>query len=154
MRRTFDNIIIFTAQGAYSGRFPTAPGTAGTVVGVLLYVLIQGLGPVAYGAFCTGVVVIGTWAAGRADALLGTKDNPTIVIDEIAGYLVSLAFLPFSWWTVVAGFVLFRFFDIVKPWPLHGLQRLSGGVGVMVDDVGAGIYTNLVLQISILVLAR
>jgi phosphatidylglycerophosphatase A len=148
MRKAMNHVILFIAQGAFSGRLPKAPGTAGTIVGVLLYILISGLDPFWYGTACAGVIAFGTWTAGRADAILGTKDNPSIVIDEIAGYLVALAFLPVMWWTVIAGFVLFRIFDILKPWPLYRIQRIPGGAGVMVDDIGAGIYTNVLLHIA------
>lgn len=154
MRTGREHIILFIAQGAFSGRFPKAPGTAGTAVGVLLYLALRGLDPVSYAVACACATAVGIWAAGRADALLRSKDSPTIVIDEIAGYLVSLAFLPFAWWTVGSAFILFRFFDILKPWPLHGLQRLPGGPGVMADDIGAGIYTNVILQAVMLVLER
>ena len=94
---------------------------------------------------------IGVWAAGEADAVLGTKDSPTIVIDEIAGFLIAMLLVPFSWWTVAAGFVLFRVFDILKPWPLKTLQEIPGGPGVMLDDLGAGVYTNVTLQVVLFV---
>jgi len=150
-RGTGRSIILFIAQGAFSGRLPIAPGTAGTVVGVLLYLLLRDLGPAWYGAACAGIIAAGTWAAGRAERLLGSKDHPTIVIDEIAGYLISMAFVPFSWCAVTAGFFLFRLFDILKPWPIDRLQRIRGGAGVLVDDVGAGVYTNMVLQLGLLI---
>lgn len=150
MRMLREQIIIFIAQGAYSGRSPLAPGTAGTVVGVLFYLLVKDLAFLWYGVTLAVTVLIGTWSAGAADRILGTKDNQSIVIDEIAGYLIAMAFVPFSWCAVAAGFVLFRLFDILKPWPLDGLQRIRGGAGVMADDVGAGIYTNVVLQLGLL----
>jgi len=152
MNKIVDKIAVFIAQGAYSGLAPIAPGTAGTVVGVLLYLLIKDFGTQAYGAVCVAVIVIGTWAAGHVDRLFGAKDDSTIVIDEIAGFFVSLFLIPFSWGNVAAGFFLFRAFDIVKPWPLRRLERIPGGLGVMLDDVGAGIYTNIVLQVAGLVL--
>jgi phosphatidylglycerophosphatase A len=142
MNKTFDKIIIFIAQGAYSGRAPIAPGTAGTVVGVLLYLLIKDIGLPGYGAVCIAVIAIGTWAAGHTDRMFGSKDDSTIVIDEIAGVLVAMYLIPFTWGYVAAGFFLFRAFDIVKPWPLRRLERVSGGLGVMLDD------TNIVLQIT------
>ena len=148
--RTRDTIVIFIAQGAYSGRAPIAPGTAGTVVGVLLYLLVKDLGPLGYGAVCAAVIAIGTWAAGGVDRMFGTKDDSTIVIDEIAGFLVSMFLVPFTWWGVMAGFFLFRFFDILKPWPLRRFELIAGGAGVMLDDIGAGVYTNVVLQIMFL----
>lgn len=148
MNKIKDNIILFIAQGAYSGRVPVAPGTAGTVVGVLLYLLIRGLSPAAYLGVSVLVVVLGAWASGEAEKLLGKKDSPSIVIDEIAGLLLSLFLIPGTWVYVLAAFCLFRFFDIVKPWPIKGLQKISGGAGVMIDDLAAGIGTNIVLQIA------
>jgi len=147
-----DNMILFIAQGAYSGRVPFAPGTAGTIVGVLLAVLLRDAVYCWYALATAVVTSIGTWAAGEADAILGTKDSPTIVIDEIAGFLVAMFLVPFTWWTVVAGFVLFRLIDIVKPWPLKRLQDIPGGMGVMLDDLGAGVYTNVILQAAGLIL--
>lgn len=147
MNRTEKTVILFIAQGAYSGRSPFAPGTAGTVVGVLFYLLVRGLGPAWYLAAAAAVTVVGIWTAGRAEVLLGRKDAPSIVIDEIAGYLVAMFLAPSGWGFIVAGFFLFRFFDIVKPWPLRRLEDLHGGFGVMLDDIGAGIYTNVFLQI-------
>jgi phosphatidylglycerophosphatase A len=154
MNKTLDKIALFIAQGAYSGRAPIAPGTAGTVVGILLYLLIKDLGAFGYGAVCAAVIAIGTWAAGCVDRMYGTKDNSTIVIDEIAGYLIALFFIPFSWGNVAAGFLIFRAFDIVKPWPLRRFERIPGGPGVMLDDLGAGVYTNAVLQIAALALKQ
>jgi phosphatidylglycerophosphatase A len=148
MNKTFDNMVLFIAQGAYSGRFPVAPGTAGTFIGVLLYLLLRDLGPLWYCAVGTAVFAVGSRAAGRAETILGQKDSPSIVIDEIAGFLVAMFLVPFTWWTVAAGFVLFRAFDIVKPWPLKRIQDIPGGAGVMLDDLGAGVYTNVILQIT------
>ncbi len=142
------SIILFIAEGAYSGKSPVVPGTAGTVVGVLLYLLCKDLPSGWYLFACISVAGIGTWAAEEAEKLLGKKDAPSIVIDEIAGYLVSMLMIPSGWGFIAGGFVLFRLFDIVKPWPLDGLQDLNGGWGVMLDDIGAGIYTNIILQIA------
>jgi phosphatidylglycerophosphatase A len=143
----FNSIIFFIAQGAYSGRVPVAPGTAGTAVGVLLYFLIMGMPPVWYVTLCILVAGIGAWAAEEAEKLLGKKDAPSIVSDEIAGFLLAMFMIPPTWGMIIVGFVLFRFFDILKPWPLRSLEKMHGGVGVMLDDIGAGIYTNIVLQI-------
>jgi phosphatidylglycerophosphatase A len=146
--RIAKTVILFVAQGAYSGRSPFAPGTAGTVVGVLLYLLVKGLGTAWYLAAAMAVIIIGVWTAGRAEILLGKKDAQSIVIDEIAGYLVSMVLVPSGWMYVVAAFILFRVFDVIKPWPLKRLQDLHGGLGVMLDDIGAGVYTNIALQIG------
>jgi len=147
MNKFTREVVLFLAQGAYSGRAPVAPGTAGTAVGVLVYLWMRRFSPEAYVVFCLLIVLIGTWIAGRAEGLLGKKDHPSIVIDEVAGYLVSVAMLPGTWSFIIAAFVLFRIFDIMKPYPLKRLQTLHGGAGVMSDDIGAGVYTNLVLRI-------
>jgi len=146
MDRIKKAVIIFIAQGAYAGRFPVAPGTAGTLIGVLLYLWMRVISPAAYLVLCFIIIMIGTWIAGRAESFLGRKDSPSIVIDEIAGYLVAMFMVPQGWGFVVSGFLLFRAFDIIKPYPLKRLQDIHGGTGVMVDDIGAGVYTNLVLQ--------
>jgi phosphatidylglycerophosphatase A len=148
MNRLSKTVIIFISQGAYSGRFPIAPGTAGTAVGVLLYLWMKGLSPALYLAVCLLLFAVGTWAAGRAEVLLERKDPPSVVIDEVAGFLLSMFMVPPQWGFVVAGFFLFRIFDIIKPYPLNRLQDLHGGAGVMLDDIGAGIYTNIVLQLA------
>jgi phosphatidylglycerophosphatase A len=147
-------LVLFAAQGAGSGRAPRAPGTAGTAVGLLLYLLLKDLGPAAYGAASAAVALLGAWAAGRAEVLLGRKDDPSIVIDEIAGFLVSLFLVPPLWGYTAAAFALFRFFDIAKPWPIGRLQDLPGGIGVMADDIAAGVCTNLVLQLVLGIAGR
>lgn len=154
MSRVARGAILFIAQGAYAGRFPVAPGTAGTVVGVLLYLGMKGLAPGWYLSLCVLIFLAGTWAAGRAEVMLGRTDSPSIVIDEISGYLVAMFMAPTSWGFIVAGFFLFRAFDIVKPWPLRRLEKLHGGLGVMLDDLGAGIYTNIILQIAAVLISR
>lgn len=148
MNKATNAIILFISQGAYSGRSPIAPGTAGTVVGVFLYLLMKDLASGPYAGLCIFVLVLGIWAAGRAEVMLGGKDPGSVVIDEIAGYLVAMFLVPFGWGFVAAGFFVFRFFDIVKPWPLRRFEKLRGGPGIMLDDIGAGVYTNIVLQIA------
>ncbi len=154
MNRTAKAVILFIAQGAYSGRFPFAPGTAGTGVGVLLYLVLKGLSPAWYLVACVLATGIGVWASEEAEKLLGKKDAQSIVIDEIAGYLVSMVLAPSGWMSVVAAFILFRVFDVIKPWPLKRLQDLRGGVGVVLDDVGAGIYTSVFLQAASYLIGR
>jgi phosphatidylglycerophosphatase A len=154
MNRTARAVILFISQGAYAGRSPIAPGTAGTVVGVLFYLGIRGLSSGHYLAVCVLVILAGMWAAGHAEIILGRKDSPSIVIDEIAGFLTAMFMVPPGWFFVLSGFLLFRVFDILKPWPLRRLEGLHGGPGVMLDDVGAGVYTNIVLQIAALLISR
>ncbi len=148
MNRISRAVFLFIAEGACAGKFPIAPGTAGTLVGVLLYLGIRNSGPSFYLSLTILLCIVGTWAAGSAEIILGKKDSPSIVIDEIAGYLIAMFMVPAGWGFIIVGFVLFRVFDIVKPWPLHGLQEAPGGLGVMLDDFGAGVYTNIVLQIA------
>lgn len=148
MNKAIKAVVLFIAQGAYSGRSPVAPGTAGTVVGVLLYLGMERLSPAVYGVLCALIFLGGMWTTGRAEVILGKTDSPSIVVDEILGYLVAMLLVPTSWEFMAAGFVLFRVFDILKPWPLKRLQDLHGGLGVMIDDIGAAVYTNLLLQLS------
>jgi|SRR5208337_4866565 len=154
MNRASRAAILFIAQGAYAGKLPIAPGTAGTLVGVLLQLGIRHSNPIIYLSFTILLCIVGTWSAGRAEIMLGKKDSPSIVIDEIAGFLIAMFMLPSGWGYLAAGFVLFRLFDITKPWPLRGLQSVHGGLGVMIDDIGAAIYTNILLQVAAFLIAR
>jgi phosphatidylglycerophosphatase A len=154
MSRVSKAVILFIAEGAYSGKSPFAPGTAGTLVGVLLYLAAKNAGLLSYSILTFLVCIIGTWTAGRAEVLLAKRDSPSIVIDEIAGFLISMFLVPVGWGYVVAGFFLFRLFDIIKPWPLFDLQDVHGGLGVMLDDMGAGVYTNILLQLAAYFIGR
>lgn len=125
-----------------------APGTVGSAVGLVLYVVCIRLGGqsgLLIGLLLT--VLIGTWAADRACRIFGTKDDGRITVDEVAGQLLSLVWLPVHPLVMAAGFLLFRLFDIVKPWPARPAERLPGGVGVMADDLVAGLYANLIGQL-------
>ena len=128
-----------------AGYAPIAPGTAGSAVTLVVLWLIpfSRLGLV---LFFVGVTIIGTWAAQRAEATLGEKDPGAIVIDEVAGMTLSVLWLPLTWPVLLAAFVLFRIFDVVKPFPAGRAQALPGGFGVMVDDLIAGLYALLLLQ--------
>jgi phosphatidylglycerophosphatase A len=136
--------------GLYSGYFPIAPGTVGSAVGIGIYAILVGLGTLSPSSLAawlvlTGVVLAAGWAsAWHLEKRFG-PDNKRIVIDEIWGMLLSIAFLPASPGYVVGGFLLFRFFDIVKPFPARRAERLGAGLGVMLDDGIAGVYANLVL---------
>ncbi len=138
------NLILFLATGAGSGYAPFAPGTAGAVVGLLLWAAAAvGLGA-SGAALLAGLVAIsalGVWSAGRAEALLG-HDDPRITIDEVAGIWLALLWLPARLDVALVGFVLFRIFDIWKPPPLRAAEALPGGLGVMADDLLAGLYAN------------
>ena len=158
------------------GYLPLAPGTWGSLLAVGLFFPIRtgldallwkfppGLGPmeerVAYTltvleliiVFC--VAAVGVWAGSRVEKLSGTKDPGKVVIDEVAGQLVALFALPYnlsSWPYVILAFVLFRFFDIVKPYPARRFESLHGGLGIMADDIVAGLYAAIGVTIAVLV---
>lgn len=141
------NPVHLLAFGVGAGAAPVAPGTAGTVVGLLLYAAIADLPLHLYLAVLAIVVAVGVVICGRTAADLGVHDHPGIVWDEIAGLLVALCGVPVAWGWALAGFVLFRLFDIWKPWPIHWVdRRVGGGLGVMADDLLAGLYAAVVLH--------
>lgn len=137
-------LALATVGGA--GYSPVAPGTAGSLVAVLILWLAP-LSRAGLVVFFLTVTVAGLWAAHRAERLLGAKDPGVIVIDEVAGMTLSVLALPLTPAVLATGFVLFRFFDIVKPPPAGWSQRLAGGLGVMVDDLIAGFYVLVVLAL-------
>jgi phosphatidylglycerophosphatase A len=142
--------VIFLATGAYLGYAPFASGTFGTLGGVALYPVFDRLrlvSPALYVVTFAGLVAAAVVLAGEAEALFGEKDSGLITIDEVAGYVAATLFLPPSLATVVASFVLFRFFDVVKLWPASWFDReVHGGPGVVLDDVVSGLYANLALR--------
>ena len=135
------------AFGAGAGLAPRGPGTAGTAVAIPIYLVIgtAPLGVYALAVAC--VVAVGVWVCGRTARDLGVHDHPGIVLDEIAGFLVTMTALPFDWVWMVAGFVAFRVFDIAKPWPISLADRtVHGGLGIMLDDLLAGIFACILLH--------
>ena len=128
------------------GWFPVASGTVGSAAVLPLAAALAWLGPWIYGGFTIGVIALALWSAHGAERALGLKDPHAVIIDEAAGQLVSLALVPLSAGWYAAGFFLFRVFDILKPFPARRLERLPGGPGIVLDDLAAGIYANLILQ--------
>jgi phosphatidylglycerophosphatase A len=141
--------VVATAFG--SGLVPVAPGTAGSAVGLLLFLPLAGLAWPVQLAATAAVTLIGTLAASRVARNVGLKDPGLVVVDEVAGQWVTLLALPLTPVTALAGFVLFRAMDILKPWPARDLERLPGGVGIMADDIAAGIYAQLLLRVGLLI---
>ncbi len=140
------NPVHLLAFGFGSGLAPKAPGTFGTLVGVPIYLLLQPLPPVVYGVLVVVSFLIGIGLCGRTSRDLGVHDHGGIVWDEIVGYLVTMLWAPKGWLWVGIGFVLFRFFDILKPWPIRWFDRkVSGGFGVMLDDLIAGLFAAVIL---------
>ncbi|MDA8388653.1 MAG: phosphatidylglycerophosphatase A [Nitrospiraceae bacterium] len=127
------------------GFIPIAPGTMGTLAAALLVYAVRP-GPLPLAAFTVFIIFLGTWSAGVAEERLG-RDSRHIIIDEFAGYLLSVLFVPLSTGYLAAAFVLFRVLDITKPPPIRRLERLPGGVGVMADDLAAAAATNIILQL-------
>lgn len=122
------------------GFSPVAPGTVGTLGAVPLAWLVSRLSPLAASAFLLAFLALAVHAATRAGRYWREVDAGAIVIDEVVGYLVAVAFLPFTWRTALVAFCFFRLFDIVKPWPASRLDRWKTGLGVVLDDVAAGLY--------------
>lgn len=148
--RFWDNVAVFVATGGYVGKAPVAPGTFGTLIGLPLCYLLSFFRTSAAMGLTIAVIAGAVWAAHRAEAALGRHDPGCIVIDEIAGMAVTLLGLPFTPISAVTGFALFRVFDIAKPPPVRTLdRRVPGGLGVVADDVAAGILANLVLRAGI-----
>lgn len=139
--------VYWIATGFGAGKSPIAPGTAGSLVGLVLVWLLRPVSPFIYIALTALVLGLGWYCAEKVEAAEGVKDSPKIVIDEIAGMMVSAFLLPPQLAYLVGAFFLFRILDILKPFPARWLERnLSGGAGVMLDDIAAGIYANLILQ--------
>jgi phosphatidylglycerophosphatase A len=142
------HMILFCATGCGSGFVPVAPGTAGTAAGVVLFFILSPLSLSLYLLTTVAFIFIAIWNAHQAAFYLQVKDPPQVVIDEIAGYLVTMASFPFTLPYVAAGFIIFRVFDIIKPYPAGWIDRkVAGGYGIVLDDVAAGIYANIALQI-------
>lgn len=178
-RRSASDYLALAVATCGVGYMPLAPGTWGSLVGVGLYLLlhrayewrllsqpraldayVSAFSEGAHLAFATLLLVAsviislaGVWAATRAEGLLGRKDPGAVVVDEVAGQLITFLFISFysPWWVILAGFLLFRAFDIWKPYPVRRLERLESGLGIMADDVLAGIYAATVLSLVTLI---
>ncbi|MEK6770211.1 MAG: phosphatidylglycerophosphatase A [Pseudomonadota bacterium] len=145
---------VFLATGFGVGTVPVAPGTVGTLLAVPIYLLLSTANLLLYLEILVVLLVVGLVVCHTASAILG-DDHPAIVWDEIVGFLITMAAAPAHWVWLVAGFLLFRLFDIWKPFPIRQVQdRLHGGPGTMFDDVLAGVYAWLCLQGLILLSVR
>ena len=134
------NPIFLLAFGFGSGFAPKAPGTAGTLLAVLIHLILVNLPPWIHGTIIFAAFFIGIWICGRTAEYLGVHDHEGIVWDEFAGYWVMMFLVPSNWLWVSFGFVLFRILDIFKPWPISVVDRqVGGGLGIMLDDLLAGV---------------
>lgn len=142
------NPVHLLAFGFGAGCSPTAPGTMGTLLAVGLYLPLATLSLFYYLLVLLVVVVLGVWLCDKASRDLGVHDHPGIVWDEIAGYLLTMTAAPAGWPWILVGFGLFRLFDIWKPWPIGWLdRRVTGGLGIMLDDLVAGVFAAVGLQL-------
>ena len=147
---TFDlkQRIQFLALGFGSGLAPKAPGTFGTLAAVPLFLLLALLTPLFYLIAIIVMSIAGVYICGKAADDLGVHDHPAIVWDEFVGYFITMFMIPVSWQSVLVGFLLFRLFDIFKPWPISYIDKnMSGGLGIMFDDILAGLFSLVIMQL-------
>ncbi len=145
-----DKVIIFVATGAGLGKIPFAPGTFGTLLGVLFVLGLKIINPTYETIYVVALIIFAIWIADRAEKILKQKDPGCIVIDEIAGYVVAMVGISLSLYTMTMGFVLFRLFDIFKPFPVKYFEKnFKAGPGIVLDDLVAGILSSLFLRILI-----
>ena len=146
-------LAVFIATAAYCGYFPVAPGTIGSAAGLIVYAIVWWTqSPIVEVALIAGLFVAGVWAGTTAEQYFGGIDPGPVVIDEVLGMLVTLAFLDVNPIGALVGFFLFRVLDVVKPYPADRLEHLHGGTGIMLDDLMAGVYSNLILRMVIMLL--
>ena len=144
----------WVAFGLGTGLLPVAPGTFGTLLAIPLVLLLSFLDAWLYAIVCVAFVGLAIMVADRVEHQLGQEDPGVIVIDEVVGFMVAMAFLPAKLWVVVIAFVIFRLFDILKPPPVDWIeQRCKGGVAIVADDVVAGLLTNAVVHLLVLLVA-
>jgi phosphatidylglycerophosphatase A len=145
-----ERAVLFLATGFFIGTVPFAPGTFGSLIGLPVCFLLSRLNFLQYAVGLLVFIFFAIAIASAAEKILKRKDPGQIVIDEIAGLMVTLAGLPFNLKTALAGFIIFRVFDILKPFPIRMLERrVGGGSGVVLDDVLAGVYGNLIIRLGI-----
>jgi phosphatidylglycerophosphatase A len=146
-------LAVFIATAAYCGYAPIAPGTVGSAAGLVVYLLVWWTqSPILEIALIVFLFAIGVWSGTIAERYFGGIDPGPVVMDEVVGMLITLAFIPVGWTGALAGFVLFRIFDVIKPFPAGRLERLHGGLGVMADDAMAAVYANVSLRILVFLL--
>jgi phosphatidylglycerophosphatase A len=142
-------LAVFIATVGYCGYSPIAPGTVGSAAGLLFYLLVWWTGsPIVEVGLIVGLFAAGVWAGTIAERYFGGIDPGPIVMDEVVGMLITLAFIPVGLSGALAGFVLFRIYDVFKPYPAGRFEQLHGGLGVMADDAMAAVYANLTLRLA------
>ena len=140
-----DFLVKATSTVFFIGYLPLVPGTFGSIAGVGLFYLLKGATSLTYFLFISGIIALGLMTSGQMEKLLNKKDPGCIVIDEVAGMLIALSFMPYDFRIVFLAFLVFRILDTLKPYPAGRFQYLRGSLGVMTDDLIAGVYTQIVL---------
>ena len=152
-RGRLDRIALISSLWFGAGLIPGMPGTYGTVAAIPLYVAGSLLGPQYQFSILLIIAIGAIWSSHRSQRILGSDDPPVIVVDEVAGFLLTTAFIPFTWSALAGGFFLFRFFDILKPPPIKTIERkLKGGIGIVIDDLLAGVYAHISLRLLLFML--
>jgi phosphatidylglycerophosphatase A len=142
-----NRLFLVLATGFGVGYSPIAPGTLGTLIGIPVFYFLSNISSPIYEITLVGFFFLSVWISENAEIFFGKKDDQRIVIDEIMGFLIAMLWLPKRILFIIVGFFLFRFFDILKPFPIRRLEKkLKGGYGVVLDDVVAGTYANIALQ--------
>ena len=144
---------LFLSAWFGAGLIPKAPGTFGTLTALPLAVAFQHVGGLYAACGLAAFILLAAGSSGQSQVLLGRKDPPEVVIDEAAGLLVTLFLVPPSRLSLALGFVFFRIFDILKPFPIGRLERIGGGTGIVLDDLMAGVYANLCVRVVLFLLA-
>ncbi|MDF1591317.1 MAG: phosphatidylglycerophosphatase A [Desulfobacterales bacterium] len=140
--------VLFLSSGGYLGNIPFAPGTFGSLLGLPLCFLLSKVNLWVSFLFIVIFVALAVWVCSKAQRLIQEKDPGCIVIDEISGMVLSLAGIPFNPISAAAGFIVFRLLDIFKPFPIRAIEKkISGGMGIVLDDVAAGIISNMILRV-------
>ena len=144
---------LFIATCGYLGYVPVAPGTFGSAAGLVVFAAVRWSGsPALELAVIMLLFAVGVWSANAAERHFGGVDPAPVILDEVVGMLITLAFLPVNVTGAVVGFLLFRLFDVVKPWPANRLEAVHGGLGVMADDAMAGVYGNVAMRLLVVAL--
>jgi len=142
-----NSFILLLATGFGVGFSPLVPGTMGTLVAIPLYLILSSIPSPVYEWTVITFFFLASWISDRAQTYWGKKDDQRIVIDEIMGFFIAMMWMPRKATFMIIGFFIFRFFDILKPPPIRRLEKVGGGYGVVLDDVMAGVYANIVLQV-------
>ncbi|MDY0132116.1 MAG: phosphatidylglycerophosphatase A [Desulforegulaceae bacterium] len=150
MKLDQDKIILFFALGGYSGKSPVSPGTIGSFCSIPLIIAVSFIPESFTGIFLTFFILFSVYVSDKASVILKNEDPKEVVIDEFAGFMVAMSGIGISFFSLGCGFLLFRFFDILKPWPIKKAETVfKGGSGIVFDDLIAGVFANIILRLII-----